>query len=140
MDDHGVLINVGNYFQGIYFNSSLTLLKKKNNFLIRLKDFGMNTYLYAPKDDSKHRAYWRELYSVEEGEALKTLIESANDNNINFIYAISPGLDVTYSNDKDQMILKRKLDQVKQFGCKYFALLFDDIDNEMQQADKCKFK
>lgn len=27
---------------------------------------GLNTYLYAPKDDCKHRAMWRDLYSVEE--------------------------------------------------------------------------
>lgn len=100
----------------------------------------MNTYLYAPKDDSKHRVYWRELYSVDESEALRALIESAHENNINFIYAISPGLDVTYSNEKEQQVLKRKLDQVKEFGCKYFAILFDDIDNEMQQSDKVKFK
>lgn len=31
-----------------------------------MKQFGMNTYLYAPKDDVKHRAYWRDLYTVEE--------------------------------------------------------------------------
>lgn len=28
--------------------------------------WGLNTYLYAPKDDYKHRMYWRELYSPEE--------------------------------------------------------------------------
>lgn len=27
---------------------------------------GLNTYMYAPKDDCKHRAHWRDLYSVEE--------------------------------------------------------------------------
>lgn len=26
----------------------------------------MNTYVYAPKDDMKHRALWRQLYSAEE--------------------------------------------------------------------------
>lgn len=26
----------------------------------------MNTYLYAPKDDLKHRAEWRILYTTEE--------------------------------------------------------------------------
>ena len=31
-----------------------------------MKKMDMNTYLYAPKDDSKHRMYWRDLYSVEE--------------------------------------------------------------------------
>jgi hypothetical protein len=32
----------------------------------RLKKMGLNTYMYAPKDDCKHRAFWRDLYSVEE--------------------------------------------------------------------------
>lgn len=36
----------------------------------RLKKWGMDSYLYAPKDDYKHRAYWRELYMVEEAEHL----------------------------------------------------------------------
>ena len=26
----------------------------------------MTTYLYAPKDDLKHRALWRDLYTPEE--------------------------------------------------------------------------
>ena len=37
-----------------------------SNFCSRLKNLGMNTYLYAPKDDLKHRALWRDLYSPEE--------------------------------------------------------------------------
>lgn len=37
-----------------------------------MQSFGMNTYLYAPKDDYKHRLDWRELYSPEEtGTILK---------------------------------------------------------------------
>jgi protein O-GlcNAcase/histone acetyltransferase len=31
---------------------------------------GMTTYMYAPKDDAKHRAFWRDLYSVEEAGML----------------------------------------------------------------------
>ena len=27
----------------------------------------MTSYLYAPKDDCKHRAFWRELYTVKRG-------------------------------------------------------------------------
>lgn len=36
----------------------------------RLKKWGMDSYVYAPKDDYKHRAYWRELYTVEEADHL----------------------------------------------------------------------
>lgn len=32
----------------------------------REQKWGLNTYLYAPKDDYKHRMYWRDLYSAEE--------------------------------------------------------------------------
>ena len=32
----------------------------------RMKSMGMTTYMYAPKHDAKHRAFWRDLYSVEE--------------------------------------------------------------------------
>lgn len=38
---------------------------EKNDFH-RQQKWGLNTYLYAPKDDCKHRMFWRELYSVEE--------------------------------------------------------------------------
>ncbi|XP_033757465.1 protein O-GlcNAcase-like isoform X2 [Pecten maximus] len=105
-----------------------------------LKKMGLNTYMYAPKDDCKHRAFWRELYSVEEAENMTNLIEAATENNVEFIYAISPGLDITFSNSKDVQCLKRKLEQVATFGCTGFALLFDDIDTELSEADRSVFQ
>lgn len=74
--------------------------------------WGMNTYLYAPKDDDKHRAYWRELYSLEEADHLSQLIKEADSKGILFIYAIAPGLDVTFSSSEEVTLLKRKLKQV----------------------------
>lgn len=100
----------------------------------------MDSYVYAPKDDYKHRAYWRELYTVEEAEHLTGLINAARDQGIVFYYALSPGLDITYSSSKEVTALKRKLEQVSQFGCTAFALLFDDIEPEMSEADKEVFQ
>ncbi|XP_062297576.1 protein O-GlcNAcase isoform X2 [Scomber scombrus] len=105
----------------------------------REQKWGLNTYLYAPKDDYKHRMYWRDLYTAEEAEQLIALISAAKKHNVEFIYAISPGLDVTFSNPKEVAALKRKLDQVKGFGCSSFSLLFDDIETEMCPADKEAF-
>lgn len=31
-----------------------------------MQRWGLNTYLYGPKDDLKHRLLWREVYSTEE--------------------------------------------------------------------------
>ncbi len=78
-----------------------------------MNKWGMDSYLYAPKDDYKHRAFWRELYTVEESDHLGSLIAVAKENDIRFIYAISPGLDITYSSSKDVTALKRKLEQVR---------------------------
>ncbi|PIK33340.1 hypothetical protein BSL78_29849, partial [Apostichopus japonicus] len=67
---------------------------------------------------------------------LTSLIEEAKENNVTFVYALSPGLDITFSNTKEVTCLKRKLEQVSQFGCEAFALLFDDIDKDMCLGDQ----
>nr|CAG4647690.1 EOG090X01OH [Moina brachiata]SVE92862.1 EOG090X01OH [Moina brachiata] len=122
-----------------FYGRPWTLDQRKDLF-IKLREWGMNSYLYAPKDDYKHRAYWRDLYSVEEAEHLSNLIAAAKESNITFIYAISPGLDITYSSPKELATLKRKLDQLVQCGCSAFALLFDDIESEMTESDKEAFQ
>ncbi|KAM3862708.1 protein O-GlcNAcase [Diretmus argenteus] len=118
-----------------FYGRPWTMEQRKELFR-RQQKWGLSTYLYAPKDDYKHRMFWRELYSVEEAEQLMTLISAAKEHGIEFIYAISPGLDITFSNQKEVATLKRKLDQVSHFGCKSFALLFDDIDHNICPADK----
>ena len=63
--------------------------------------WGLNTYLYAPKDDLKHRAIWREPYSASEMEMLGETIHQCEERNLHFIYGLSPGLDIRYGNDAD---------------------------------------
>ncbi|XP_030842099.1 protein O-GlcNAcase isoform X3 [Strongylocentrotus purpuratus] len=109
--------------------------EQRRSLFSLMQRLGLNTYMYAPKDDCKHRAFWRDLYSVEEAEHLTSLISAAKDHDILFVYALSPGLDITFSNAKEVTCLNRKLEQVSQFGCEAFALLFDDIDTEMCVAD-----
>ncbi|CAF1341997.1 unnamed protein product, partial [Rotaria sordida] len=101
--------------------------------------FGLNTYVYAPKDDAKHRSRWRDLYTNEESNELAQLIHTAKQFGINFVYALSPGLDITYSSEKDLTTLKQKFHQLSTIGCEHWALLFDDIESEMSQQDKENF-
>ncbi|KAJ8001570.1 hypothetical protein DPEC_G00170850 [Dallia pectoralis] len=114
-------------------------MEQRAELFKREQKWGLNAYLYAPKDDYKHRMYWRDLYTPEEAEQLVALISSAKANEVNFIYAISPGLDMTFSNPTEVAALKRKLDQVRELGCVSFSLLFDDIETEMCPADKQVF-
>ena len=44
-----------------------------------MQDWGLNTYFYAPKDDLKHRALWRQLYSEAEAAALREVIVACGD-------------------------------------------------------------
>lgn len=109
----------GNFLLGLvegFYGRPFTADQRKELFK-KLKKYGHQLYIYAPKDDYKHRASWRELYTVEEGEHLQGLINAAKSAGIDFFYALSPGLDITYSSLKDIANLKRKLDQVSQFGC-----------------------
>jgi len=59
-----------------------------------MKAWGMNTYLYAPKDDLKHRLSWRELYSESEAAELKDWSRECRGQGLRFIYAFAPGLDL----------------------------------------------
>lgn len=97
--------------------------------------WGLNTYLYAPKDDLKHRAIWRELYSAAEAETLGELIRACQQRNHRFFYALSPGLDIRYSNDAELDHLKKRFEQMVALGCQNFALLFDDIPDRMHAED-----
>jgi len=71
---------------------------------------------------------------------LTSLIQSAREFGVTFVYALSPGLDITYSSAKEVTNLKHKLEQVASFGCEAFALLFDDIEIELCDADKSLFQ
>jgi hypothetical protein len=88
---------------------------------------GLNTYIYAPKDDLHHRAHWREPYSAGEGLRLAALIRAAQVHGIRFVYALSPGLDLRYGEPGDEHALQCRFAQLLALGCEHFALLFDDL-------------
>src|ERR1044071_78631 len=73
-----------------------------------MRAWGLNTYLYAPKDDRKHRLFWRELYSQDEAAELKSLVRDCRTNGVHFIYAIAPGLDLAYSSSEELARLRTK--------------------------------
>lgn len=56
---------------------------------------GFNAYLYAPKDDPYHREKWREPYPEDKLRELGALVKAAKAQDVHFIFAVSPGLDVS---------------------------------------------
>jgi protein O-GlcNAcase/histone acetyltransferase len=104
-----------------------------------MKECELNTYLYCPKDDLKHRALWRELYTGDELQGLRALIESCNDHGIKFFYGIAPGLTIRYSDGSEIGLLRARFRQLLDAGCRSFAILFDDIPDKMAEADSAAF-
>ncbi|XP_057880878.1 protein O-GlcNAcase-like isoform X4 [Melospiza georgiana] len=70
---------------------------------------------------------------------MRSLIEAAHERGVEFIFAISAGQDMVFSSAGDRLLLQQKLRQVAALGCRSFALLFDDIDPCMCQADRDVF-
>lgn len=104
-----------------------------------LKTNGLNAYMYAPKDDAKHRAVWRERYNRAEAAELAALVRDCRRHGVRFIYAISPGLDMRFSAPADLQSLRAKLKQVYGLGVRDFAVLFDDIPPALSPADRSRF-
>lgn len=97
--------------------------------------WGLNTYLYAPKDDLKHRALWREPYDAAEASELGELIQACGRRGLRFVYALSPGLDIRFSREADGAHLCRRFEQMLDLGCDDFALLFDDVPERLAPED-----
>ena len=90
---------------------------------------GMNAYVYAPKDDPKHRERWREPYDDAELRTFGELAERCERAGATFGFAISPGLDIDYSSDTDRRALVDKLAPMVDTGTRWLVLAVDDIPN-----------
>lgn len=93
----------------------------------------LNSYIYAPKDDPYHREQWRKPYPADKLAEMKNLVAVAKKNNVRFIFAVSPGLDLNYKGDKgeeDFRLMIKKLDAMYEIGVRDFAIFFDDIKDK----------
>ena len=104
-----------------------------------MQELELNTYLYCPKDDLKHRALWRECYTSDELQGLRELIEACRDRGIEFLYGIAPGLTIRYSDAGEMERLQVRFRQLLDSGCRSFAILFDDIPDKMAESDRAAF-
>jgi hyaluronoglucosaminidase len=102
---------------------------------------GMNTYLYAPKDDPYHRKLWRRPYPAAQWRELLRLIRPAQQLQIDFVYGFHPGEGLYFGDDRAVRILLRKAQRFYDAGVRTFALLFDDIPSRLSDArDRRAFK
>ena len=62
-----------------------------------MASLGMNSYLYAPKDDAAHRYAWRTPYDVQWRSGFADFAASAARQNIDVMAGIAPGLDFNFA-------------------------------------------
>ncbi|HWG15249.1 MAG TPA: beta-N-acetylglucosaminidase domain-containing protein [Streptosporangiaceae bacterium] len=87
----------------------------------------LNTFVYSAKNDPYLRANWQDQYPAAQLNELRQLVTDASDQHVNFVYALSPGLSICYSNPADLAALEAKDQQLWEAGVRQFAVFFDDI-------------
>jgi hyaluronoglucosaminidase len=90
---------------------------------------GMNAYVYAPKSDAKHRHRWRDAYDRDELSRFEQLVRHTSSLGTRFGFALSPGLDIDYGDDRDRAALVDKLAPLLDAGVGWIVLALDDIRN-----------
>jgi hyaluronoglucosaminidase len=93
----------------------------------RMGAWGMNRYLYAPKDDPLHRERWREPYPEETCAQFAALVERGRQVGVSVGFALSPGLSIRYASKSDRDALAGKLARFVELGATTLSLALDDV-------------
>jgi hyaluronoglucosaminidase len=96
---------------------------------------GLNTYVYAPKNDPLHRDRWREPYPADELARFGELARAASSHGVRLMYAIAPGLSFDAADPADFVRLADKIHAVLGCGVHGIALLFDDLTADSTTLD-----
>ena len=97
---------------------------------------GLNTWVHAPKDDDYHRKLWRAPYPDDELAGFSELVAEAKRCDVEFVYAIAPGLDIRAQDETELEVLDAKREHLRSAGVGTFQLLWDDIEREAVAFDR----
>ena len=120
------------YIEGYY--GRFFSAEERSEVLNHMGQLNMDFYLYGPKEDRYHRIDWDKPYPAPEETNLKSFIRQSNKNSIKPIFAISPGLKLNKYSNKTKKSLIDKVTQARKIGFKDFAIFFDDIDHDRNEA------
>lgn len=114
--------------------------EERLDLLAAAPSLGLDTYLYAPKDDPWHRERWREPYPPDALARLGELADRAREAGVAFVWSVAPGLSMRYTDDADHAALAAKAEQVRAAGVRDVWLLFDDVPDRLADpADLARY-
>lgn len=109
--------------------------EERMDLLCFLGRHGYDCYVYAPKDDPRHREQWRDPYPADELARFRELAEAAQRNGVRFVYAIAPGLSYDARDAAEFPRLAAKIAALIECGARGVALLFDDLTADSTTLD-----
>jgi len=134
--DRAAAVSNGFAMSGVvegFFGPPYSFEQRRALFLFTARS-GLDTYIYAPKDDPFHRARWRDAYPPEYLAHFHELAALGATAGVRFVYAIAPGLDYDpAAGDLD--VLVRKLGTILDVGVRDFCVFFDDVFGADAGAD-----
>lgn len=106
----------------------------------RLGAWGMNRYVYAPKDDPLHRSEWRTPYPAGVLREFGELVERGRAAGVEVGFAVSPGLNIEYASLDDVATLQAKFRSFASVGARFFCLALDDVPTQLlHTGDQARF-
>lgn len=103
--------------------------------------WGMNTFVYSPKDDPFLREDWAKPFDDEILGRLRRLIAQCQASGVTLSVAMSPGLSMKYSDPSHRSALKDKVGSLLDLGVEALGLYFDDIPGSLQwPEDQSEFE
>lgn len=117
------------YLEGYY--GRLLSWHEREAILTELCQRGLNTYVYAPKEDVCHRLHWRRPYAPAWREAFRSFCAEAKARDVDIVAGVAPGIDFAFEaleGGVDLDLAVEKLTRLQADGATRLMLLMDDID------------
>ncbi|MEN8182731.1 MAG: beta-N-acetylglucosaminidase domain-containing protein [Myxococcota bacterium] len=106
----------------------------------RLGRWGLNLYVYAPKDDGLQRSDWRIPYPKARLREFAELVEAGASAGVEVGFSVSPGLSIEYASREDRDALHRKFGVFRELGVRFVSLGLDDVPTELtHEGDRRAF-
>jgi len=97
----------------------------------RMSRWGMNLYVYAPKDDALGREQWRTRYGDAALDEFRELVSHGAGLGVDVGFTLSPGLSIEYANAADIGRLIEKFRSFEELGAQFLCLALDDVPSEL---------
>ena len=97
------------------------------HLLEHMPAWGMNLYIYSPRNDPYHRFHWDAAYPAHLMARMHELAAAAQRSGVQFAYAVSPGNTFDPDSPSHRGKLVDKLRPFIDMGCTFFPIFYDDL-------------